>query len=59
MLTRIKSFNYLACNCNNNKNNILMFNFVFSFVHSFANEKYYLICVLCECNNTMRINNRS
>ena len=59
MLTKVKNFNYLAYNCNNNENNVLMFDSAFSFIHQFENEKQYLICVLYECDNTTRINNRS
>ena len=59
MLTKVKSFNYLAYNYNNSENNVLMFDSAFSFAHQFKNEKQYLIYVLYECNNTTRINNRS
>ena len=58
MLTKARSFNFFAYNYNNNENNVSMFDFVFLFIHSFANEKQYLIYILCECNNTARINNR-
>ena len=39
MLTKVRGFNYLVYNCNNNEDNVLMFDFVFLFIHRFKNEK--------------------
>ena len=59
MLTKVKSFNYFTYNCNNNENNVLISDFVFSFIHRFENEKQYSICVLYKCDNITQINSRS